>query len=92
MMQQLWLVTVPNNKDSPDRTFETLRLNVPNCKLYRFEIPNLVVGTLDSLITLSDDLTKINSQVEVKCILIIIYLRDIVSWNISVNCLPQFIE
>ena len=64
-MQQLWLVTIPNNKDSSEATFEKLRSNVQSCKLYRFEIPNLVVGTLDSLITLSDDLTKINSQVEV---------------------------
>lgn len=32
--------------------------------LYRFNIPNLRVGTLDSLLALSDDLTKSNSFVE----------------------------
>jgi hypothetical protein len=65
-MQQLWLVTVPNNNDSPEKTCETLRLNVPNCRFHRFQIPNLVVGTLDSLLVLSDDLVKVNGQVEVR--------------------------
>lgn len=64
-MQQLWLVTVPNNKDSPEKTCETLRLNVSNCRFHRFSIPNLVVGTLDSLLVLSDELVKVNGQVEV---------------------------
>lgn len=61
---QLWLVTVPNGKESPETIVETLRLNVSNAKFHRFQIPNLVVGTLDSLITLSDDLSKINAHVE----------------------------
>jgi V-type H+-transporting ATPase subunit C len=64
-MQQIWLVTVPNGKDSSETTCETLKLNVPHCQIYRFQIPNLVVGTLDSLISLSDDLSKINGLVEV---------------------------
>lgn len=67
-MQQLWLVTIPNNKASPDKTFSALRDRVESggsCRLHRFEMPSLVVGTLDSLMSLSDDLTKINGQVEV---------------------------
>ena len=66
-MQQLWLVTVPNNKGSPDQTYNALRDKVENtgvCRIHRFEMPSLVVGTLDSLMALSDELTKINSQVE----------------------------
>lgn len=65
-MQQLWLVTVPNKGESSDTTHQVLTLNVQNCKLYPFEMPGLLVGTLDSLMALSDDLAKINSQVEVR--------------------------
>ena len=67
-MQQLWLVTVPNTKAGADQTFSVLRDRVEStgsCRLHRFEMPSLVVGTLDSLIALSDELTKINAQVEV---------------------------
>lgn len=64
-MQQLWLITLPNNRESPDSICETLRMNVQNSRFHRFEVPSLVVGTLDSLMALSDDLSKINSQVEV---------------------------
>jgi len=63
-MQQLWLVTVPNRGDTPETTFSSLQRLIPSSKIHRFEIPGLVVGTLDSLMALSDDLTKINSQVE----------------------------
>lgn len=64
-MNQLWLLTIPNNSENPDATCESLRVNVQNSRFHRFEIPNLVVGTLDSLMSLSDELVKINSQVEV---------------------------
>ena len=68
-MQQLWLVSVPNRGDSSDKTFENLQQNLTknaNARLHRFEIPALTVGTLDSLMALSDDLSKINTQIEVK--------------------------
>lgn len=68
LTNQLWLVTVPNNKENPESAFATLQSSVAangQCKLYRFQMPPLVVGTLDSLIALSDDMGKINNQVEV---------------------------
>ena len=71
-MQQLWLVTIPTNKSSSETVFQSLS-NTFNgskdgsCRLHRFTIPPLVVGTLDSLMSLSDDLNKITSQVEVTC-------------------------
>lgn len=73
-MQQLWLVTVPNNKESSESTFKALERigNNDLCHLHKFTIPPLVVGTLDSLIALSDELNKINSFVEV-CF---VYLYD----------------
>ncbi len=58
-------MTVPNRGESPDATFSGLQSGVTNSKIHRFEIPNLVVGTLDSLMALSDDLAKINISVEV---------------------------
>jgi hypothetical protein len=67
-MEQLWLITVPNNKQSADSAFATIQGNLSqngSAQLYRFEIPNLVVGTLDTLMVLSDDLMKIGSQIEV---------------------------
>jgi hypothetical protein len=64
----MWLVTVPNNKESPDTTYCNIQNNVSVnglCKTFRFEVPNLVVGTLDTLMALSDDLGKISNQVDV---------------------------
>jgi V-type H+-transporting ATPase subunit C len=67
-MAQVWLVTVPNGKDHPDKTFSSIeKLATPQgyCTMAKVEIPNLVVGTLDSLISLADELNKIGSAVEV---------------------------
>lgn len=63
-MRQLWLVTLPNRGDPADTTLNALSGHLQHCKFHRFEIPNLVVGTLDSLMSLSDELIKINTQVE----------------------------
>lgn len=65
----MWLVTVPNNKESPKTTYSAIRNLIETnsiCETNRFEIPGLVVGTLDSLMALSDDLSKIGLQVEVR--------------------------
>ena len=67
-MASAWLVTVPNRKESPNTTFSAgagALEGKGQCQLYRFEIPELVVGTLDSLMALSDDLNKIGTQIEV---------------------------
>jgi hypothetical protein len=65
-MDYLLLVTIPNNKESPDAAFLFLQNDLDSlAKLYKFEIPAFTVGTLDSLLSLSDDLSKINTQVEV---------------------------
>lgn len=67
-MAQIWLTTIPNNKDHPDKTFSTIQAAVTAsgyAKMARVDVPNLVVGTLDSLMSLADDLTKIGLVVEV---------------------------
>jgi V-type H+-transporting ATPase subunit C len=64
----MWLVTIPNNKESPDTTYHNIQNSITAsglCKTFRFEVPNLVVGTLDTLMALSDDLGKICNQVDV---------------------------
>lgn len=70
-MSHALLVTVPNNKDSASNTFRTIAPYAKERDLsrpYRFETPDLVVGTLDSLMVLSDELNKIGLQVEVSII------------------------
>ncbi len=66
----MWFVSVPNRGDKPEMTFGQLQSKVAStgaCRIHKFEIPSLVVGTLDSLMALSDDLVKINNQIEVRC-------------------------
>ena len=62
-----WLVSLPY-LDSADRTWTLLQNQVLHnnqyATNYRFKLPNLKVGTLDSLMVLSDDLVKVNSAVE----------------------------
>jgi V-type H+-transporting ATPase subunit C len=66
-MNQLWFVSVPNRGQKADATHAEMQNLVATqnfCRIHRFEIPSLVVGTLDSLMALSDDLIKINTQIE----------------------------
>lgn len=67
-MSQIWLATIPNNRDHPDKTFAAIQSAVTAssyAKMSRVEVPSLVVGTLDTLMSLADDLTKIGMAVEV---------------------------
>jgi len=64
-----WLVALPLGDDSPDRIWDRLQELSTYTHDYSlnfmFKIPeNLKVGTLDSLLALSDDLIKVNSAVE----------------------------
>lgn len=69
MSSTVWLVTVPNNKENAKTTFTVVSNELKSsCELYRFKVPGLTVGTLDTLIALSDDLSKISQQVEVSLI------------------------
>lgn len=65
-MSQIWLVTIPNVGSSNNKkTFISIKELLKNIKLNEIEIPHLVVGTLDSLIALADELSKICTQAEV---------------------------
>ncbi|TXG54930.1 hypothetical protein EZV62_020186 [Acer yangbiense] len=67
MASRYWAVSLPV-QDSATALWNTLQEQISknsfDTPLYRFNIPNLRVGTLDSLLALSDDLLKSNSFVE----------------------------
>jgi hypothetical protein len=66
MSNEVWLVTVPNNKENGKTIFTAISNQVQSvAEPMRFKFPTLTVGTLDTLIALSDDLSKISTQVEV---------------------------
>ncbi|XP_059144941.1 V-type proton ATPase subunit C 1-like [Physella acuta] len=68
VMNEYWLISAPGEK-TPQNTFEKLNqaLRSGNDKLsenFKFAIPDLKVGTLDVLVGLSDDLSKIDAYTE----------------------------
>ena len=60
-----WMIAVPNEKSATaDNTFRTLDERTKQySKNYQFRIPTLKVGTLDTLMALSDDLQKYDQMV-----------------------------
>ena len=60
-----WLVSVPLTRGNAQSTWAMLRDKtegeVELATSYRFNVPELRVGTLDSLLALSDDLVKVRS-------------------------------
>ncbi|XP_043695566.1 V-type proton ATPase subunit C-like isoform X2 [Telopea speciosissima] len=67
MASRYWVVSLPVQTSASslwNRLQEAISKHSFDTPLYRFNIPNLRVGTLDSLLSLSDDLLKSNSFVE----------------------------
>ncbi|KAL2482636.1 V-type proton ATPase subunit C [Forsythia ovata] len=69
MANRYWAVSLPVERTSStsalwSRLQESISKNAFDTPLYRFNIPNLRVGTLDSLLALSDDLLKSNNFIE----------------------------
>ncbi|CAA2939124.1 V-type proton ATPase subunit C [Olea europaea subsp. europaea] len=69
MATRYWAVSLPVAQGSSasalwSRLQESISKNAFDTPLYRFNIPNLRVGTLDSLLALSDDLLKSNNFIE----------------------------
>lgn len=65
---EYWLISAPGEKTC-QQTWDTLNETLHKhgsdfCKPYRFHIPDLKVGTLDTLVGLSDDLSKLDTFVE----------------------------
>ncbi|XP_009786911.1 V-type proton ATPase subunit C [Nicotiana sylvestris] len=72
MASRYWVVSLPVQQNSSttslwSRLQESISRHSFDTPLYRFNIPNLRVGTLDSLLALSDDLVKSNNFIEGVC-------------------------
>ncbi|KAI1288371.1 V-type proton ATPase subunit C [Halotydeus destructor] len=69
-MSEFWLISAPGEKTC-QQTWETLNNQTSKqndlCRNYKFHIPDLKVGTLDTLVGLSDDLGKLDSYAETVC-------------------------
>lgn len=68
-MPQYWLISVPleGGASGANRTWEQLQDRTSRqelCEASKFSVPELRVGTLDSLLQLSDDLTKVATLVD----------------------------
>ncbi|KAL7152746.1 hypothetical protein ABFS83_04G118900 [Erythranthe nasuta] len=69
MATRYWVASLPVGQGTSasslwSRLQESISKQSFDTPLYRFNIPNLRVGTLDSLLSLSDDLSKANSFIE----------------------------
>ncbi|XP_073056362.1 V-type proton ATPase subunit C-like [Primulina eburnea] len=69
MATRYWAVSLPVGQSSSasslwSRLQESISKQAFDTALYRFSIPNLRIGTLDSLLALSDDLLKSNNFIE----------------------------
>lgn len=64
MTTEFWLISAPGER-TPAQTWEACKAKTEGLSMnYRFNIPELKVGTLDTLVGLSDDLGKLDAQVE----------------------------
>lgn len=62
--QEIWLISAPGEK-SPQDTWDRLQSATSSISTnYKFNVPDLKVGTLDQLVGLSDDLAKLDSAAE----------------------------
>jgi len=68
--QNFWLVSVPREEsdETGERVIDVMRSRLEEkglCQsISKFEVPNFRIGTYDSLMTLSDDLKKVDTYVE----------------------------
>lgn len=63
------IVAISNEKGTPEQAYKKLEMaaacpRANFAEMFKFEVPSLMVGTLDSLISLSDELGKTDSMVE----------------------------
>ncbi|KAF5932702.1 hypothetical protein HYC85_028873 [Camellia sinensis] len=67
MATRYWVVSLPVQNSASSlwtRLQQSISKRAFDTPIYRFNIPNLRVGTLDSPLALSDDLLKSNSFIE----------------------------
>jgi hypothetical protein len=64
-----FLVSISNDGGAPEQAYRKMQSagacpEAPFAEMFKFEVPSLTVGTLDTLMTLSDDLVKTANVVE----------------------------
>jgi len=64
-----FVVAISNDGGAPEQAYRKMQSagacpEAPYAEMFKFEVPSLTVGTLDTLMTLSDDLVKTDSVVE----------------------------
>lgn len=64
-----FLVSISNDGGAPEQAYRKMQSagacpEAPFAEMFKFEVPSLTVGTLDTLMTLSDDLVRTDSIVE----------------------------
>lgn len=94
MMGECWIISVPGG-NSTQHAWQELQAPTVGAGLsknFKFQIPDLKVGTLDALIGLSDDLGKIDGYAEGVCHKVASYMgevleqqKDRVEANLKVN-------
>lgn len=63
-----WLISAPKTREDTFITLNKKTSEENDLSLnFKFNVPDLKVGTLDSLLTLSDELVKIDTYVELSC-------------------------
>lgn len=66
MSDEYWLISIPA-ESAPRQRYDKLCVATSREQLaqnYLFHIPDLKVGTLDSLVALSDDFARLDSYIE----------------------------
>lgn len=64
-----YVVSISNDGGAPEQAYRKMQSagacpEAPYAEMFKFEVPSLTVGTLDTLMTLSDDLVKTDGGVE----------------------------
>eukprot|EP00117_Sycon_ciliatum_P011825 scpid10892/ scgid13135/ V-type proton ATPase subunit C; Vacuolar proton pump subunit C len=79
-MSEFWLISAPG-EPTPDRAWSLLQERTTResdlSKNYKIHLPELKIGTLDTLVGLSDDLTKTDTFIEGVVKKIASYLSDV---------------
>ena len=61
---EFWLLTVPKEGQTPEATFEKLRRHTDGASQGYLIRSFLTVGTLNSLMSLSEDMDKVDASIE----------------------------
>jgi len=83
-MNECWLISVPNDNHETWQKLQGETVGAGLSKNYKFSIPNeLKVGTLDSLIGLSDELQKYDAFANSTCHKLASYMGEILEHDVN---------